>query len=138
MPTFTRPCEHCGNPFEARRSTAKFCKAACRVAHRRKGSAAPAPPATEPSLPQSSVAARVIHDLEKAGVLDTFDGQCALSLALAIDKGEESASVRASGIKALREAMQLALAGTKPAPAAPPATPQDEIGAARERRRASV
>lgn len=137
MATFQRPCEHCGTEFEARRSTAKFCKASCRVAHRRKSSGSPAP-AAEPTKPRSSVAARVISDLEAAGVLDTFDGQCAVSLALAIDKGEESASVRASGIKALREAMQLALAATRPAPAAPPATPQDEIAAARERRRASV
>lgn len=140
MPTITRPCEHCGTPFEAKRSTAKFCTPAHGVAHRRQSSAATSPAAEPTPGPQSGVASRVIRDLEKAGVLDTFDGQCAVSLALAIDKGEESASVRASGIKALREAMQLALAGSQPAPtpAAAPATPQDEVGARRDARRASV
>ena len=32
---FKADCEHCGRPFRAKRSTAKFCSDSCGVLHRR-------------------------------------------------------------------------------------------------------
>ena len=52
MPTI-KPCEWCGKPFEARRSTARFCSKRCRQAANRRGRAI-VPDSPLPPMPPAS------------------------------------------------------------------------------------
>lgn len=54
--------------------------------------------------------ALVKKELEEAGVLETWQGESAVALAKLIDTGKHGASGAAGTIKALREAMGVALA----------------------------
>lgn len=37
MPAHNKVCEYCGNPYQAKRSDARFCSNSCRAHHRRNG-----------------------------------------------------------------------------------------------------
>ncbi|MFQ6170377.1 hypothetical protein ACK8HX_02120 [Oryzobacter sp. R7] len=75
-----------------------------------------------------------LRDLEKAGRLDTVDGQAALALARQIDTGNESGSALTSLVRGVREALDLALIGAAPERPAPEGdTAPDPIDLAKER-----
>lgn len=48
-----KPCEECGRPFEAKRSTARYCSRRCRQRHNLRGSAV-IPDSPLPPLPPES------------------------------------------------------------------------------------
>ena len=84
-------CAACGQPFEAKRSTAKYCGATCRQRARRM------PDAAKEAAPQSSLADVTERELTNANRLDTVPGQQAMALArrLANPAGETGSAVAA-------------------------------------------
>lgn len=87
----TVTCGACGQPFEAKRSTAKYCDATCRQRARRM------PESAKVKAPQSSLGAVTERELTKVGKLDTVAGQQAMALArrLANPAGETGSAVAA-------------------------------------------
>jgi hypothetical protein len=128
----TRACAFCGNPFEAKRSTAKYCGSSCRS---KASTGAPRPvqaPAPKPAAGRARLAKAVSRDLEAAGRLDSVLGQQAVALAERIDLGAtDTGSAIAALSKELRAVMEAALADAKGA-----ADPLDELRARRERKSA--
>lgn len=84
----TVECAWCGSPFEAQRSTARYCSTTCRSrAHRdeqrAKRRAGP------------GLVAAVERELREAGALDTFLGQLAMHLAVQTATASDSKELRA-------------------------------------------
>lgn len=86
-------CEGCGEEFEAKRRSAKYCGATCRQrAHRRPAKLVAVPTAPEPPRePQTTwtddgLAEATRRSLEKAGRLGTELGAAAMLLARRLDK----------------------------------------------------
>jgi hypothetical protein len=142
VPVFTRPCDHCGGEYQARRSTSRFCSPAHRSAASRVRNATPEveadaePAATSaPSALPSAVYVQTRHELEQADRLASVEGQSALALARSIDAGGESGSALVSLVRGLRETLELALAGQVPVQDPKAGTGQpDPIDLAKERR----
>ncbi|HEY1178597.1 MAG TPA: hypothetical protein VGF17_20780, partial [Phytomonospora sp.] len=129
-------CEGCGEPFEAVRSSAKWCsdrcrKAAARAADSQADSASPEPD-DYPSA--AGLVASVREELEAAGRLRTFHGQLALQLACKLASPDESGISSLS--KELRTVMATALDGvTSPSSEGEPdAADDDEDEVTRARR----
>ena len=127
----TRTCEWCGEPFEAKRSTAKFCTSGCRAKSSNASKRAPKPaPASVTPLPErSALVAAVERELTAAKRLDTALGAQAVALATRIDSGADTGSAVAALSKELRAVMDAALADAETA-----ADPLDELRARRERK----
>lgn len=122
----TRSCDECGKPYEARRSTSRFCSSSCRVrAHGDRPRVVSVPTA---SLPGNAVAVARAQ-LEEAGRLDTPEGVAALALGALLDAGVQSGA--ASIAREYRAAMADALGDV-----ALKSHPADELLARRNRRRA--
>jgi hypothetical protein len=124
----TRACQQCGRPFEAKRSTAKYCGSGCR-ARRARGAASVVEPmdahrqellpfAFDLRLPdpgevtEPSIVVAVRAELAQAGRLDSALGQAALALAQLF--GAETGSALASVSRELRATLTEALAGARP------------------------
>lgn len=139
-------CLYCGNPFEAKRATGRYCSARCKKRFQR-GSVGgvvtplqrpvpdpPAPPSpSAPSTPEArfvrepgKVTAAALRELTAAGREETLLAQAVLAIALRIDSAETSGSALAALSRELRSTMAEAVAD---APRA--ADPLDEIGARR-------
>ena len=131
MATFDLTCHGCGGPFTAKSSRAKWCRPGCKKRKQRH----PDPPADHDELePETGLVASLRKELEDAGVLDTFGGQLALSLARKVS------AVDATGVsglsKELRNARAEALAGgTSAAEPAEPSDPDDELRNKRDAKR---
>lgn len=119
MATYDLTCAGCSEPFQAGSPRAKWCSARCKKQAQRHPEQVPAP--VEPDAPAPAdpsrydshpLVAAAHRELEKAGVLDTFEGQLALALARRVVNPDES------GVSALanqlRAAMTAALEGTSP------------------------
>jgi hypothetical protein len=124
-------CAVCLRGFSATRKTAKYCSATCRSRARR---STPTPPDDTPTPPDeaSGLVAGVRADLAKAGVLDTYSAQLALTLAKQIVA--EGATGISSLSKELRVVMGEALAGARPQGESASGEPEDEVQKAREAR----
>jgi len=117
-------CASCGEPFEAKRSTAKWCGPTCRT----KGNRATGAPVMAVEHP---LIAAVRADLVKANRLDTPAGQQALVLAWQMLHPMNTGSAVASASKQLTEVLAIALDG-----ATAKADPLEEMQRAwREQRR---
>ena len=130
-------CAECHEPFEAKRSTARYCSDRCRVrAHRKKGprmpspvnkaaaqataraalansdvSAAPPPIEDEDAPVLDTVEATVRAELAKAGKQGTVLGQAALVLARRLDLPSlDTGSAIAALVKQLAATLDAALA----------------------------
>lgn len=115
-------CAVCEAEFEARRSTAKFCSATCRQRqHRRPGEAGT----------RSALVSKVEREMRKAGVLDSVDGELAVTLARQITA--PGATGVAGLIKQLNDCRARALA-TSTSVAQSTATESDPIDEMKERR----
>jgi hypothetical protein len=118
-------CGACGAEFEAKRSTAKFCGAACQKRAKRGATS----PANEPD-PNAGLVESVRRELGDAQRLDTVDGQLAIELA------KQVTAAGATGIaglsKELRTVMASALRGAEPRNEQP--ARDDEVDKARRRR----
>lgn len=137
-----RPCNHCGEVYDAKRPQSKFCGARCRNRHSRhpelakvvalskraKAKAkADESDETQPSI--SSTSAAVRQQLIEAERLDTFQGQAALQLASSLDSPSETGSAKAALARQLAATMELAMAGVKRV-----GDPVDELRARRAKR----
>lgn len=118
MPTITTSCAGCGDSFEAKRSTARWCSDRCRKRQRRKtsGEESGTPRRPSPDEPaDSGLVDSVLRELEEADVAGSFAGQLALQLA------RKMTAVDATGVaglsKELRQVMADALGTTSREPA---------------------
>lgn len=121
----------CGQVFEGKRRTAKYCSTRCSVAASRAGAATvatPAPPEGEPGpgggrsnrgmpgppAPALKLVPEVyettLATLEAAGRVRTWSGQTALVLAALIDAGGQTGSAMAAMITSHAAAVERALA----------------------------
>lgn len=114
--TYAVECYGCHEAFEAKSPRAKWCSARCKKRAQRRPAPAEAQTQTaevsadQPAPADSSLVRSVRHDLEEAGVLDTFSGQLALQLA------SKMSALDATGVaglsKELRSVMAEALGTT--------------------------
>ena len=124
-----RSCDACGTPYEAKRTSSKFCSTNCRIRANRSGSAQvrAVPVAVEP-VPSSLVAV-VERKLAAADRLESVAGAQAVQLAGRMDS-EISGSALAQMHKVLQALMDRAMEGVGVA-----ADPVDELRARRDRLR---
>ena len=122
-----RKCAGCGDTFEAKRSTAKYCGGTCRQRGNRRQEPEAASEVDWTAFP---LVAATAAELEAAGRLDTSLGQQALTVALKVCSPFETGSGVASASKELRAIMAAALDGANIA-----ADPLDELRARRDRKR---
>lgn len=126
-------CQVCETPFEAKRSTAKYCSERCKKRNQRGGGAEKAKQREEPKLPDglgATATATLLH-LEEAGVLHTPLAQAALKLAHRLDYSQMDTG---AGVASLAKQLEATLASAT-ASAEPEADPIDELRAAREQKR---
>lgn len=135
-----RSCESCGEHFEARRSTARYCSSRCRVRASRANAAARAaavesdpPPSAAPSAASGGLVETAVRaELEAAGKASTALGLSTMLLARWLDNAErEPLAARATMQKRLAESLSELVDGKAPAE-----DPMDELRAARERKHA--
>lgn len=113
-------CEACGQGFEAKRSTARFCSDTCRKRSERSSGAE-----------SGGRSFRAVYaELEAVGRLETADGQIALTLAEALDSGQTSGSAKAQLARELLAVRAKAMAGVKVAD-----DPMDELKRLRDQKR---
>lgn len=111
-------CSACSKPFEAQRSTARFCGATCRKRGSRDASEslknAPEPANLAPVAPISPKEPPLVtvtrRELEEAEKLDTVIGQQAMRLAEKLCSGFDTGSATAAVSKEFRAVMAEALA----------------------------
>lgn len=129
-------CHNCGQPFEAKRSHAKWCSAACRKQTQRAPGASvtelrPIRPAENPDGAPADVGpvfAATWKKLEDADRLHEPEGVAALALAHRLDNGgRDTGSALASVARELRATLADALKGAGVA-----ADPLDQLRARRE------
>lgn len=133
-----KKCDSCGNSFEAKRSTAKYCSGRCRVQAQRKPgvpvtAVTPLPrpvPAAEPEgSGLTSVASAELRAVDRE---QTAAGQLVLALARRIDQADsESGASLAAMVKEFRASLIAAMAGAEKA-----ADGIDELRAHAARKRA--
>lgn len=133
---FELTCQVCETPFEAKRTSAKYCSERCKKRNQRGGGAAKAKEREEPKPPDglgATTTATLLH-LEEAGVLHTPLAQAALKLAHRLDYSHMDTG---AGVASLAKQLEATLASATAA-AEPEADPIDELRAARERKRAAA
>ena len=135
-------CGSCGQGFDAKRPTAKYCSDRCRKRAQRRSDAAPPAAAVRPapaatptvSAEVGSLAAAAGAELEDVGRLQSAAGQAVLALARRIDTASaaDTGSALAALVKEFRSALAAAVAGAEQA-----ADPVDELRLRRERKRSA-
>jgi hypothetical protein len=103
-----RCCDSCGEPYEAKRQTSRFCSASCRVAASR-GRVIELP---SPNAESGSLAAAIREELEAVGRADSALGVAALALAARIDAKQDTGAGLASLSRELRATLAEATRGT--------------------------
>ena len=148
----TRTCDACGEKFEAKRATARYCTATCQKRAKRAEKATGAatrtsapglvvlssPPAEDEARSAGGeLAASTERALRDAGRLETWQGRSAVDLARRIDRARlvETGSAYASLHRELRAAMAEATRGANVAKSAVQQR-RDELAARRAARRA--
>jgi hypothetical protein len=127
-----KQCAACAEGFEAKRATARFCSARCRMrAHRQPGPAAAVTQAVHVS-PDSGLEAATLAELAAAGRAGSAAGQAVLVLARRIDASDgETGAGLAALVKQHGATLADAVKGRRAV-----ANPLDELRLARERRAA--
>lgn len=127
-----RPCDACGEQYEAKTIRSKFCTDLCRKRGQR-GVRAPAVVAELPARPVSAgLAPAVRAELAEGGREDTALGRAALAIAARIDSQLDTGSGVASLARELRSTLTAALAGIEKA-SSPVVQMRDELAARRGR-----
>lgn len=89
-----RPCDFCGDIYEAVRKNSRFCQVKHRVAfheYAKTGKAVPAEREAKPSVPQSTdVADRLERELRELGVFDHYEAGVVLLMAQQLDSRQHS------------------------------------------------
>ena len=119
MATFERTCECCGQRFQAKNRTARYCSGACRMRVHRGAPAGPAAvtePVTTPAVvvKPTGLVDQVRKTLERFGGEHTVPGVNAVLLATQMEAGDESGSALASMSKTLSALMEAAKAEALP------------------------
>jgi hypothetical protein len=127
-------CARCGQPFEAKRSTAKFCGGKCRaLAAKERSRGVVVTPIEAPAADASGlVYGATRSELEAADRLSTSLGAKALALAARIDSGQDTGSALAALVKQHDATMAEAVKGAQVA-----ASPLDELRRRRDAKRAA-
>lgn len=116
-----RPCDTCGNPYEAKSPRSRFCSDLCRA--RNKGKPKDAAEVVHVTDLGDSRLYRVAEaELTAAGRVDSSLGQAALALARVIGSPRDTGSAQASAVREFRATMSAALQGVSAA-----ADPVDEF-----------
>jgi hypothetical protein len=132
-----KPCDVCGQPFEAKRPTARYCSARCRQRARRSGLAGARAGAVIVPFPEPAggpLVRALEGDLRRAGQLDTWQGQAALDL---VRRLEASTADTGSSYAALHRELRAAVAEALKGANAPKSVLQqrrDELAARRAKR----
>lgn len=128
-----RPCDCCGEPYEALRLTSRFCSARCRVRNQRNPK--PVAESPRPSAPvgaSGAIEAATRAELAAAGRSDSPSGQIAVLLAARLDRNDrESGMGVAAVVREHGRVLADALKGARVA-----ADPVDELRARRDSKRA--
>ena len=128
-----RPCNACGETYEAKRSTSKYCSSSCRVRASRGGAEVveiPAPPAAEADGDVGPVTTATLKALAEADRLEHPMGAAALALARRVDfPGLDTGSAFAAVVRQLEATLAAATKGAAAATA--PGMLQDELAARR-------
>lgn len=138
-----KKCEACGEQFEARRSTAKYCSNSCRVQAQRGAATgkskttvvtfglAAVPPQGDRPRELGPLEQQAHTELESFGRAETLAGGVVLALARRIDQAGpmDTGSGFAALAKELRAAMTVALAGAEQE-----ADPIDQVRKQREQK----
>ena len=125
-------CTVCGEEFEAKRNTAKYCSRRCSVRASRQPKPGPDQPQM-PADPDAELWTATLAELTAAGRVESASGQASLLLARRLDSPlTETGSSVAAMVREHRAALADALRG-----AVAEANPLDELRARRERKRAS-
>lgn len=88
-----RPCDECGDRYEAKTRRSKFCSTACRVAasrsrHAEAARADATGTVVEPPAPPSTKVADALRaELEQLQVADSYEGTIAIGIAKQLDSG---------------------------------------------------
>ena len=137
-----RPCDVCGQSYEAKRSTSKYCSDRCRVAASRGAvtkhvDSIPETPVVT-VLPDSSeakgpVEAAALGHLRAVERDATTLGQAALALARRVDVGRDTGAGLASLVKQLEATMRAATADVR-SEASPVDKMRDDLAARRAAR----
>lgn len=122
-----RACDSCGEEYEARRPSSRFCSTRCRVRAQRGAVQRPPEPIAEPRQATSGVTGATWAALEAAGRVDTPLGQAAMVLAARVDAGVDTGSGLASLARELRATLDAATRGAQAA-----VDPLDELRARRD------
>lgn len=90
-----RPCDFCGQPYEALRKNSRFCETKHRVAYAaamKTGRPVPAQTSTATPPPPTStdVADRLERELRELGVFDQYEAGVVLLMAEQLDSGRHS------------------------------------------------
>lgn len=119
-------CAVCEKPFDAQRSTAKYCSPRCRQRNRRTSS-----PTGEEVAHSSELVAAIRTELVKLKKLDSVDGQLALELAIKITTpGMTGVAGLSKELRSVRQTIRMSAAPTKPSGPAP----KDMVAEARKKR----
>lgn len=117
----SRNCAVCGRTYTAKDPRSKYCGDACRQRHAR-GTPVCKNPMTKRvggdalngrPAPRDDLVVAVMTALESAGKLDSVQGQLAMTLAIVVAAGGDTASGLASLSKELRAVMAEALGNAK-------------------------
>ncbi len=110
-------CVVCARPFQALRSTARYCDATCRQRAKRACGVSSVAALPEPTEAEPDLVAATRRELLRAKREDSVLGQQALALALRLSTGAaDTGSAVASLSKELRAVMAEAMAGVPAAP----------------------
>ena len=120
-----RPCDVCGDPYEAKRPNSKYCSPTCRKRASRGAVATSevtgsdgdliALPVSAREIEQDSVEAALLAELKTAERDNTTLGRAALSLARRVDGGRDTGAGLASLVKQLEATVKAATADVKKA-----------------------
>lgn len=106
-------CAVCEAPFEAKRSTAKYCSSTCRTRARRRRAQADAAPDPTDTTPDLLALPKQVHaELAQVGRLNTVAGQQALNVAYRMLSAGDTGSAIAALSRELSRLMALATVGT--------------------------
>lgn len=128
-------CTLCGDPFDAKRATARYCSERCKKRAQRAGlvvppsgsSVAGSVDTVRPDVsPDGAVHAAVLAELEVLEKVDTVLGQTALILARQMESGRDTGSSAAAVSREL-DRLMVRIRGAEGAP-------RDQLAAVRRRR----
>jgi hypothetical protein len=114
-----RPCDFCGETYEAKTAKSRFCKPDHRVQHHKytkQGKALPAVAAQQPATPPNTdVADRVMRELEELDLMGRYEAAVVIGVAKQLDSGAVSGTAYVSLSKEVDRRMEVLRLSVVPA-----------------------